>query len=520
MQTLPIGIQTFEKIINNKYLYVDKTDILVDLIKNGELYFLARPRRFGKSLTISTLKAMFAGKSDLFNGLKAYDWVCTQSKKPSPVLNIDMSRLRLYSNADELNDAIVKNLQDFAFLNHLKIESEPTCTGMLLQIIYNLYRNYGMVVVLIDEYDKPILDNINNIEKIDEFKKILHSFYTVLKSCDEYLRFVFITGISKFSKLGIFSGMNNLNDITINKTFSTITGYTHDELEKYFMPYTKLISANTKIKTEELFTQLKFYYDGYSFDGDSKVYNPFSILKFFDTGDFDNFWYESGSPTFLVKWLEKYQALDPEKYRHMQVSKDFINAKEIENADINSFLFQAGYLTIENKSSNIFTLDYPNFEVKSSMARLCLENFYKINNCVIVGNNIWKKLKDKDLNGTINIYNLALKLIPYEDFAARNEYWYRSLFLMLLLGAGIIAYSEVHTYQGRSDVVIQLEKNIYVFEFKFVKDKSKFELKKTEDIKQLKSKCYADAYKNSDYTIFESVIVAVDNEKQVFLVNI
>ena len=201
MQTLPIGVQDFVQLRQDNLLYVDKTARLLEMIENGRRYFLSRPRRFGKSLTLSTLGAMFSGYKELFKDLAAEQWVTQQSVKPSPVLRLDMSGLRAYSSGEELNLAIVKGLEDFNLFNEINIPLEETAGGMLLRTIHVLYKQHGSVIVLIDEYDKPILDNLSDIKKADEMREILRSFYTVLKSCDEYLRFVFITGISKFSKM-------------------------------------------------------------------------------------------------------------------------------------------------------------------------------------------------------------------------------------------------------------------------------------------------------------------------------
>ena len=514
MQLLPIGIQTFDKISRNNFLYVDKTGILANLINNGAAYFLARPRRFGKSLTISTIKSMFSGETVLFEGLEAEEWVSKNARYNHPVISIDMSSFDTPSTAKELNDYIIENLENIADELNVNFRVSTSCGNSLKNLILALKKKYNTVVVLVDEYDKPILDNIHNPERLLEFREKLHSFYTVLKSCDEYLRFVFITGISKFSKLGIFSGMNNLIDITLSPKFSNIVGYTENELKKFFAPYLDFISTNNNLSQQDLFKHLKFYYDGYSFDGQTRVYNPFSILCFFNEGYFNNYWYESGSPTFLIKWLEKQNILDPECYRHVQVANDFTSAREIEQADINNFLFQTGYLTIEKREDNIFTLDYPNFEVKSSMSRLYLENFYKVNSSVVLGKKIWSALKNEDLSEAINIYNTSLKLIPYDDFAKRDEYWYRSLFIMLLYGAGIITYSEVHTYKGRSDIAIELNGKIFILEFKFAKNKKYLKEKQKEGLNQLIKNDYASGYKLTATKVIQAVIVAVDSARQ------
>lgn len=272
MRELPIGVQDFAMLRRDDLLYVDKTARLLELVKSGRRYFLSRPRRFGKSLTLSTLEAMFSGKAELFKGLAAEAWVKEQSKDPYPVLRLDMSSLDNIVDSIELNKAIICELENIAEENNVEIKDATTCGVALKNLIRTLSKKRGSVVVLIDEYDKFILDSINDLNKAEKIRLILRSFYTVLKSCDKYLRFVFITGISKFSKVGIFSAMNNLEDISMDENFSDITGYTQSELEYYFHDLIKVLSAKMKITYEELLRRLQEYYDGFSFDGKTKLY--------------------------------------------------------------------------------------------------------------------------------------------------------------------------------------------------------------------------------------------------------
>ena len=325
---------------------------------------MSRPRRFGKSLTLSTLDAMFSGKADLFKGLKAEEWVTEQAKHPSAVLRLDMSSLGGYKNGDELNQSIIRRLEDFVEDNDLQLRKEQKSGEMFRQIIRAMNKTNGSVVVLIDEYDKPILDNISDLDKANEMREVLRSFYTVLKSCDEYLRFVMLTGISKFSKVGVFSTLNNLLDISMTERYGDIVGYTQLELEQYFNEWLD------SYKITEILSLLKNYYDGFSFDGVHRLYNPFSILSFFGTGEFSNYWYESGSPSFIVQWMKDHHIQEPEQYRHLKVKNDFTSSEEIERAEPTSFLYQSGYLTIEKKDGQILTLDYPNREVLDSISML------------------------------------------------------------------------------------------------------------------------------------------------------
>ena len=519
MQKLPIGIQNFEKLRRENYLYVDKTGKLLDLISRGEKYFLSRPRRFGKSLTLSTFESMFSGKHELFKGLAAEEWVKKQAADPRPVIRLDMSGLRAYATAEELNDALVKGLEDFAFLHDIQIPSEKTGSGALLKLILILYKKFGPVVVLIDEYDKPILDNLNDLEKAEEMRKVLRSFYVVLKSCDEYLRFVFITGISKFSKMGVFSAMNNLFDISLSKDCADIVGYTQSELEDNFNEWINLAASKVNINSSELLKKLRDYYDGFCFDGKTHLYNPFSILNFFAMGEFGNYWYVSGSSTFIVNYMKSHSISDPDIYRHFTVSADFSDSYEIERAKPESFLYQSGYLTIEKWEGDQITLNYPNVEVYRSITRMYLEDIYRVERYITLGSELWKALSSGDMPKAVELYNTALAGIPYEDFAKRDEYWYRSLLLMLLRGAGISALGEIHSCKGRADVLINFPKLSVVLEFKFAPKSSEVEKKMLEGEKQLEDREYTKSYNTEGRKVVAAVIVADDERRQAVIKN-
>ena len=514
MQKLPIGVQSFTSLRRDDLLYVDKTAQLLKLIENGRRYFLSRPRRFGKSLTLSTLEAMFSGKAELFRGLAAEGWVKEQYKDPRSVVRIDMSSLRMYSTAEELNNSLVKGLEDFAFLHDLDIPSERTGSGALLKLILTLYKKFGPVVVLIDEYDKPILDNIDNLEKAEEMRKVLRSFYGILKSCDEYVRFVFITGISKFSKMGVFSAMNNLLDISLNEDYADIVGYTQKELEENFTEWIDLTASKMNVSCREMLTRVKDYYDGFSFDGKTRLYNPFSILSFFATGRFSNYWYASGSSSFIVNYMRSHLISDPEIYRHFAVSAYFLDNYEIERATPESFLYQSGYLTIEKWEEDQITLNYPNVEVYKSITRMYLEDVYKVDSYISIGSELWKSLSSRKLPETLELYNTALAGISYEDFSKRDEFWYRSLFLMLLRGAGITVYGEIHTHKGRADMLVKFPKLSVIFEFKFAKTSSEVAQKMLEGKRQMEEREYAKSYNLEGCEVITAVIVVDDENRR------
>ena len=517
MKKLPLGIADFVTIRKEDFLYVDKTGRLLDLIERGRKYFLSRPRRFGKSLTLSTLASMFSGKAELFEGLKSEEWVKEQAKNPSSVLRFDMST---HSAADGL--ILDKSLREMIAIEarnfDITLYSE-LLTNMLRELISGIYKQSGAIVVLIDEYDKPILDCINNVSKAEEMRNVLRSFYTTIKSCSDegYIRFVMITGISKFSKTGVFSAMNDLLDISLMEDYSDIVGYTQEELEYNFADWIDATAERKNISREELLSTLKEYYDGFSFDGNVRLYNPFSILNFFEHKEFDNYWYESGSPSFIVRWMEKHQIHEPEDYRHKLVKRSFTSSQEIERTDPSAFLFQSGYLTIEKKDGMLYVLDYPNREVIDSISSMYLELIYKINDFILLGNEIWAALREGNLREIIRLYNMALAGIAYEDFSLnkRNEFWYRSMFVMLLRGAGIVSYSEPHLSKGRPDVVIQFKDKVIILEFKFAEKESDAAVKEAEGEKQVQEKMYRETYASEGRKVLYAVLVANDEKRQI-----
>ena len=531
MQELPIGVQDFEKIRRNNYLYVDKTEKLLQLAKTEKSYFLSRPRRFGKSLTLSTLEAMFQGKAELFKGLYVEEWVKEQAKHPNPVIRLDMSVLKSYNSIEELNEYLVNQLKVCLFLNNYNVSIDEKADIFFVNIITKLYHEFGSVVVLIDEYDNPITDNMDNLEQAEKVRKYLRSFYLNLKTYSKYLRFVMITGISKFTKAGVFSGLNNLKDISISKEYGDMLGYTQKELENNFGEWIDKAKNELSMSREELLEKIKEYYDGFSFDGITKVYNPFSVLNFFGDKEFKNYWYISGSPSFLHNYLQRHHLKNPDKYEEIVMPEMFLDKHEIETAPLESFLFQTGYLTIKKKENGLLTLGYPNEEVKNALADMYLDDVYHIEGYLTLGNKLWKALEDlEDDNAEelIKTFNLTLTGLPYEDFTStenkdkeseefeafiQSEYWYRSLFVMLLRGAGVIYYAEVHTYKGRSDVIINFKNKIVVVEFKYAKNSKVVASKRKQGKEQIQK--YLLAYAQMNKKVIGIVLVANGETRQI-----
>ena len=491
---------------------MDKTAPLVELINAGDWYFLSRPRRFGKSLTLSTLDAMFRGKAELFRGLAAEDWVAEQAAHPCPVLRLDMSMMDVRGVA-EFEDSLMREMARRAEESEIEIKSTLP-GGVLRDLIIGLYDASGPVVVLIDEYDKPILDKIGDLEAAEAMRMALRSFYTVVKACDEYLRFVMLTGISKFTKVGVFSAMNNLNDISMDRQYGDVVGYTQEELERDFAGWIDRAAEAMETTRAALLGRMKEYYDGFCFDGRTRLYNPFSVLRFFSEARFANYWYASASPTFIVEYMKRHAVQDPAEYEHLEVAPDFAESQEIERSRPESFLFQAGYLTIERLEERAMILNYPNQEVRDALGRMYLQYVYDIPEYTALGSKLWRALRAGDLAETVRLYNTALAGLPYEDFKAPSESFYRSLFLMLLRGAGMTAQGEAHTFRGRSDVLVRFPDRVAVLEFKLAQSAGEAERLRAEGQKQIEERGYAKPYDAENRPVTTGVVVVGAQKRQ------
>ena len=356
MKKLPAGIQTFRTIIEDDYLYIDKTEIARNLIDNYQYVCLSRPRRFGKSLFLDTLKNIFEGKRELFRGLlieEQWNW-----EVKYPVIKISFSG-GIHSKADLEGDLLYILKSNEKRLG-LECENRTRAQHFFAELIEKAYEKYHQkVVILIDEYDKPILDNIENIPEALIIRDGMRDFYTKIKENDEYLRFVFLTGVSKFSKVSLFSGLNNLEDISLNPAFGNICGYTQFDLDTTFAPYLEGVDME----------QVKRWYNGYNFLGDS-VYNPFDILLFIKNQRmFRNYWFETGTPRFLMELIKKNQYFIPE-FNGMETDESLLNSFDLENLDLETILFQTGYLTIKrvvpSGMGDLYELGFPNKEVQIS----------------------------------------------------------------------------------------------------------------------------------------------------------
>lgn len=364
---------TFRHLIDGGYVYVDKTRYIYDLVQPGSgIYFMARPRRFGKSLLLSTLEEIFQGNKELFQD----QWIYTSdySWQPHPIIYIDFSLHRI-QNAADLETRLLRNFYLIAQENGIELVDGPF--DIQFEDLIRKMASERNVVVLVDEYDKPILDNIENLPEAQRIRDTLRSFYTILKAMDRYIRFVFITGISKFSKVGVFSAMNNLDDLTMDRRSATLLGITEEELLHYFHEHMDDLAARLHISRAALIARIREWYDGFCFvENFPALYNPFSTLQLFAKQRFSNYWFETGTPTFLIKLLKDDQ-YDLTQLDDLQLRESAFSTYEIETLSIVPLLFQTGYLTIKGfePQRRIYTLSYPNLEVEEAFVSHLLDAF-------------------------------------------------------------------------------------------------------------------------------------------------
>jgi Protein of unknown function (DUF1703)./Predicted AAA-ATPase. len=488
MKYLPIGIQTFRDIIEGGFYYVDKTPFIPKL--TSKYYFLSRPRRFGKSLFLDTLKEAFSGNKELFKGLYLYDnW---NWDKRYPVITINFTS-GVMSSSQLLKKNIHHILETNAKRYELNLEEKEVINIKFEELITKIYQKHNMpVVVLVDEYDKPILDAIENIEVAKENREILKDFYSVLKGMDPYLKLVFLTGVSRFSKVTIFSGLNQLNDITVDRNFSTICGYTQSELESVFEDRLKDFDKE----------KIKQWYNGYSWLGE-RVYNPFDILLLFDKKTFKPYWFETGTPTFLIKMFMKNRYYIPE-LENLEVGDEILSKLDVDNIRVENLLFQAGYLTIKEflEEDGVYILSYPNLEVRKSLNNALL--FYldfdasKITKTEL---NIKQILKEKNIDKLKDAIYTFFASIPHDWYRKNDidsyEGFYASIVYALFNGAGLNVIAEDNTNKGQIDLTVFNQDSVYIIEFKVVEDKEE-----GVALKQIKEKRYYEKYKSKYNDIY------------------
>jgi|LGVF01.1.fsa_nt_gb hypothetical protein len=487
---LPIGIQTLEKIINGNFVYVDKTDFALKLIEGSGYYFLSRPRRFGKSLFLDTLAEVFMGNRDLFKGLYIYD---RYDFKKYPVIRISVGSGD-FTDEEIIKEEILYNLNSNLAEHKIECSSLQSYRSCFKELIEKACAKYNQkVVILIDEYDKPILDNISNREMALKARHILKNFYAVIKDSDRYIRFVFITGVSKFSKMNLFSGLNNLEDITVNKDYAEICGYTHENLKTLFKEH--LMGADLDM--------VKRWYNGYYYFG-QKLYNPFDILLFISNGlEFRNYWWNTGSPSFLLDKLREENYYIPDIEQAI-ISEEALNAFDVEYIDLSALFWQTGYLTFEKKHHDrhgrvCYKLRIPNLEVQFSLNELFIDYLTNQRHEKLkFENKLFNALKEDNFSEFINILKAIFASIPYDNYAkniiADYEGYYSSVVFVYLSALGYEVIPEDTTSRGRIDLTLRLNDKTVIIEFKVDTAES--------PIKQIREKKYYEKYLNEDKKIY------------------
>ena len=510
MKKLPIGTQSFSILRKDNYLYVDKTKYIYKMIADGRIYFLSRPRRFGKSLLVSTLKELFQGNKNLFKGLhihNKWDW-----NEKYPVIHLDFSG-RSYDTPEILNESLNLFLNRTAKLNGITLEKTNLITDKFSELIEEIYLKTGKkVVVLIDEYDKPIISNLRN-NHLDDIENKLGNFYEVLKTNDQYIQFIFITGISKLAHVSVFSKLNNLDDLSLVDEFNSICGYTQKELENNFQEYIEKLANKLDITYNETLDRIKYYYDGYSWNGKNKVYNPYSTLLCFKHSKFSKEWFNSGTPTVLANYpLSKYNIkaiAEPTK-----LSETEIKNPTTKNIKDEVFLFQTGYLTVSNIEidglDTFYTLKIPNYEVESALFENLIAQYSNIplHEIIDYGKKLLKYLIEGHEGKIIETIGDYLSPIP-SVLRGQDERYYHALIFRLLLSSKIHTHCEVRSQKGDADLIIEEKDYVIIVDFKQSNTLSIDRMIKA-GFKQIEEKEYGRPYKNKK--IIKGVIAFKDKE--------
>ena len=493
---LPLGMQTFSEVRELECAYVDKTPLAIKLADSGKMYFLARPRRFGKSLFLDTLRNLFESKRELFQGLYAeHNW---QWSVKYPVIKLDMSGA--FKSPAALESRLSSLLENNAIKLGIDLRGQDAQT-QFHNLIMDADRKYGQkAVLLIDEYDKPMIDNIGNIELARQMRDQLHGFYSIIKAADEHLRFVMLTGVSKFSKVSIFSGLNNLEDISLNAQYASICGYTEQDLEDTFGEHLQGVDRE----------QLRHWYNGYNFLGPVRVYNPYDILNFIkgsqDSGglQFESYWFESGTPTFIIDLLVRDQ-VPAQKLEPQKVGRNKLDRASLEKIELTTALLQSGYLTIDSVDRTdpyapMYALMCPNHSVRSALQNELFEYLTREDIANYRGA-MYCALRDADLATIESELKRLFASIAADNYRKNDiasfEGYYASVVYSFFAGMGCKVIAEDVSNHGRIDLTIQKADHTYVIEFKVVKRKSKA----NSALQQIIQRGYADKYSGSVYQI-------------------
>ena len=485
MMKYPIGIQSFEKLRTNGYVYVDKTALVYRMTRDMSCYFLSRPRRFGKSLLVSTLEAYFLGQKDLFKGL-ALEKLETEWKT-YPVLHLDLNA-RNYEDEKSLKAELNKHLVVWEQTYGMTTDSSLASEERFYNVIRTVYKQTGkQVVVLVDEYDKPLLATIDNEPLHDAYRGTLKAFFSVLKSLDACIRFVFITGVSKFSHVSIFSDLNNLKDISMHPRYVDICGISEKELHTYFDNSIRELADTNDMTYEEACERLREQYDGYHFRENSiGVYNPFSLLNTFDSLVFNDYWFETGTPTFLVKLLQQYD-YELHDLKGIYVDGDTLSSVDEEYNDPIPVLFQSGYLTIAGYDSELgYRLDFPNQEVEQGFFRFLIPYYTSQQKSSVKGilNKMTSAVRGGRPDELLQVIQTMLAGRSYMVAGADKEKDFQNTLYLIFTMLGYNVQVEQTTSQGRMDITIQTKDYIYIIELKLDKTAE-------EALRQIKDNNYA-----------------------------
>ena len=470
LKRLPVGIQTFTEIINREMLYIDKTEYIYRMTKLSKYIFLSRPRRFGKSLLVSTLQSYFEGKKELFKGLAIEQ--LEKEWTQHPVLRFSLASGK-HMEKEQLERYLLDILSDNE--ERFGLHSDKVDTNIRLKdLIKNVYDKTGkQVVVLIDEYDAPLLDVVHENEQLPILRQVMRNFYSPLKDCDPYLRFVFLTGITKFSQLSIFSELNNLKNISMLPEFAAICGITVEEMKTQMADYIDVFAETEETGHEEMVEKLKKQYDGYHFTWPSPdIFNPFSLLNAMQDRRLDSYWFASGTPTYLIEMLRKFDVL-PSEIKNIEAEAFDFDAPTENMQSITPLLYQSGYITIKdyNKNFNYYTLSIPNKEVRIGLLRSLVPSYVQTSTLVV--NNTARKMAqlivNDDVDSALSLLQKFLQTVPYCDNASSEGHYQQVMFIVFSLLSNYIADVEVRTPSGRVDMVMRTDKALYLFELKMNK---------------------------------------------------
>ena len=499
---IPIGVQSFAIMRQEDFLYVDKTRYIYELAHTGRQYFLSRPRRFGKSLFLSTLKAYWEGKRELFEGLEIVELEKGNEGafEPYPVFYFDFNGQN-YQRETALEDVLDNMLRNW--------ETEYGCGGQgtlsdrFQSLLKSAMKKTGKsCVVLVDEYDKPLLEVLENDSLEEHNKAVFKGFFGTLKSYDEYLRFVFITGVTKFSKVSIFSDLNQLRDISLEDSYSAVCGMTAEEVCTCFQPEVARLAEKQGLQRDECLHKLAEMYDGYHFSPESPgIYNPFSLLNTLETGVFRAYWFSTGTPTFLVRRL-KNMHFDVRQFdeEEIYIEDDILTDYRADSPEIVPLLYQTGYLTIVGyeRETGLYIVGFPNKEVKMAFLRNLLPEYTPV---AVTGSGrdilaLRRRILAGDTDGMREILTALFASIPYTTDDAPFEHYFQSVLYIVFTLLGQYVHCEVHSSRGRADCILETEKYVYIFEFKVGKSAQ-------EALEQIEEKGYALPYSADSRQIFK-----------------